>query len=342
MTPSGRETAGGRAVLLVLLVLVLLVGGGYTAAAVAAGANVPRGTTVSGVDVGGRTPAEAAEALEAGLADRVDEPIPVSVDGETLTVIPADAGLSVDYEASVAAAGGEKSWEPGRLWDYYTGGDDLDAVVSVDEAAMTATVEDLIASAGTLPKDGDIRFQDGAVQVVQPRPGEQVSVGRRTCCAGGGVPPGGRDGRAVADARAARHRQRGHPGGPRRVRQPGRLGAGHPGLRQVTGPAAAAGLRAGARHACRGREAGARARRGEAGRAGRGSREPQRGAGGRELPGGPGEAQGRPGQARGPLPAGGRQRRLPRPRAAAQREARAEGQGHRRRRPTSPPRTRAP
>ena len=138
--------------------------------------NVPRGTTISGVDVGGRTPAEAAEALEAGLADRVDEPIPVSVDGETLTVIPADAGLSVDYAASVAAAGGEKSWEPGRLWDYYTGGDDLDAVVSVDEAAMTATVEDLIASAGTLPRDGDIRFPDGAVEVVQPRPGEQVSV----------------------------------------------------------------------------------------------------------------------------------------------------------------------
>jgi vancomycin resistance protein YoaR len=176
VTPSGRETAGGRAVLLVLLVLVLLLGGGYAAAAVAAGENVPRGTTISGVDVGGRTPAEAAEALESGLADRIDEPIPVSVDGERLTVTPEDAGLSVDYAASVAAAGGEKSWEPGRLWNYYTGGDDLDAVVTVDEAAMTATVEDLVASAGRLPRDGDIRFKDGEVRVVAPRAGEQVSV----------------------------------------------------------------------------------------------------------------------------------------------------------------------
>jgi vancomycin resistance protein YoaR len=176
VTPSGRENAGGRAVVLVLLVLVLLLGGGYAAAAVAAGDNVPRGTTIAGVDVGGRPPAQAAEALEDGLADRVAEPIPVSFDGETTTVTPEQAGLAVDYTASVAAAGGGQSWDPGRLWDYYTGGEDLDAVVTVDEAAMTDTVEELVASAGTLPKDGDVRFRDGQIKVIDPRPGEQVSA----------------------------------------------------------------------------------------------------------------------------------------------------------------------
>jgi vancomycin resistance protein YoaR len=169
-----RETAGGKAVVVVLVALVLVFGGGYAVAAVAAGDNVPRGTTIAGVDVGGLSPADAAEALEEGLADRLDEPIPVTVDGEEFTVDPAEAGLSVDYDASIAAAGGEKSWEPGRLWDYYTGGDDLDPVVTVDEKAMTATVDELVASTGTLPRDGDVVFEEGRVRGVEPRAGEQV------------------------------------------------------------------------------------------------------------------------------------------------------------------------
>ena len=174
MTEPGREKAGGRVVVLMLAGLLLLVGGGYAAAYVGAGDNLPRGTTISGVEVGGRTPEEAARALEAGLDETVDAPIRVAVDGTEQTVTPEQAGLAVDYAASVEAAGGGRSWAPGRLWDYYTGGDDLDAVVTVDEAAMTSTVERLVASAGVLPKDGDVRFRNGGVKVVEPRMGEQV------------------------------------------------------------------------------------------------------------------------------------------------------------------------
>jgi vancomycin resistance protein YoaR len=154
--------------------LVLLLAGGYTAAYLAAGDKVPRGTTVAGVDIGGRTQDDAAAALEAGLADRVDAALTVEVDDRSEAVTPQEAGLSVDYDASVAAAGGEQSWEPKRLWDYFTGGDDLDAVVDVDDTVMSTLLERLGGDLGTEPTDGDVRFRKGEIDVTEPVVGEAI------------------------------------------------------------------------------------------------------------------------------------------------------------------------
>ncbi|WP_300464408.1 hypothetical protein [uncultured Nocardioides sp.] len=115
---SGREALGGRAVVVALAAVVLLLGGGYAAAGAFASDRVPRGTTVAGVAVGGQTPAQARSTLKTELADRVDAPISVSVDGRSVEVDPAEAGLSFDLDASVEAAGGGSSWAPDRLWDY--------------------------------------------------------------------------------------------------------------------------------------------------------------------------------------------------------------------------------
>jgi vancomycin resistance protein YoaR len=174
VTDPGREKEGGRVVLLLLLGLALLFGGAYTAAYVGAGDKVPRGTTVAGVDVGGQTPEQAVRTLEDGLADRVDDPISVVVDGESLTVSPADAGLEVDYEASVEAAGGGQSWAPARLWDYYTDGDDLPAVLDVDDAALSAAVEELADAAGTPARNGRVDFSGGRIEVTEPRTGHEL------------------------------------------------------------------------------------------------------------------------------------------------------------------------
>jgi vancomycin resistance protein YoaR len=169
-----REREGGRLVLFLVVALVLLLAGGYTAAYLAAGDKVPRGTTVAGVDIGGRTQAQAAEALEGGLADRIDSPISVTVGDRTEAVRPQDAGLTVDYDASVAEAGGEQSWEPRRLWDYFTGGDDLDAVVDVDDAAMDSLLERLGADLGSEPEDGAVAFEKGEIVVTDPVAGEAI------------------------------------------------------------------------------------------------------------------------------------------------------------------------
>ncbi|WP_426241563.1 VanW family protein [Nocardioides sp. LHG3406-4] len=166
-----KERAGARVVVLLLLGLAVLAGGAYALAHEMTGDKVPRGTTVSGVRIGSHPQAEAAAVLERGLADRALAPIPVTVGGQSRTVTPAEAGLGVDYDASVAEAGGGDSWAPARLWDYFTGGDELEAVVTVDETAMTALVETLNAEMGTQPREGTVRFREAEVRTRQPRVG---------------------------------------------------------------------------------------------------------------------------------------------------------------------------
>ena len=153
------------------VVLVLLAVGGYAAAYVGAGDQLPRSATISGVDVGGLSPAEAEDALRAGLADAEGRPIQVSVDGRTAEVDPAEAGLQVDHAASVAAAAGERSWAPGELWDHWVGDAETEAVVTVDEQALESVVADLEAGLGTEPVDGTVTFARGEVRTTEPEPG---------------------------------------------------------------------------------------------------------------------------------------------------------------------------
>lgn len=169
---TARESAGGKVVVLLLGGLLLLVAGAYAAAYYMAGDKLPRGTTVAGVEIGGQTPAEAEETLTAELADRVDRPIPVTVDGQSVTVDPTDAGLAVDVAATVAEAGGEQSWAPGHLWDYWTGGGDEEPVVTVDEPAFQAALDGLADSVGTPATDGAVSFKRGQVVTTDPAPGE--------------------------------------------------------------------------------------------------------------------------------------------------------------------------
>jgi len=168
------ENNGGRVVLLLILGLLLLVGGAYVAAYAYAADNVPRGTTVAGVEIGGRSAAAAQQALEAGLADRAETPIRVTLGDSSRLVSPDEAGLSVDYAATVEAAGGGRSWAPGHLWDYYTGGDEIDPVVDFDGAKMQALLSGLQGEAGARPVEGAVRFVGGKVRTVEPKDGQAL------------------------------------------------------------------------------------------------------------------------------------------------------------------------
>lgn len=169
-----REREGGRLVLVVLVLLALLLAGGYVAAYAAAGDKVPRGTKVSGVAIGGQTSAEAARLLEEGLADRVAEPVVVAVDGDSREISPADLGLAVDYAATVEEAGGGRNWDPQRLWDYYTGGEDLDPVITLDEGRLASALDGLDQEFGSQAKNGAISFATGRAVVTEPQVGAEL------------------------------------------------------------------------------------------------------------------------------------------------------------------------
>ena len=173
---DSKERAGGRLVLVLVVVLALLVGGGYASAYALAGDNVPTGTTVSGIDIGGMTRAEAIDTLRAALGDAATAPITVVVDGTPTAIKPGVAGLGIDYAATVAAAGGGASWDPQRLWDYYTGGGDLDPVVIVDQPALDDAIAALADDVGVAARDGSVSFVDDRVSVTDPVPGRGLDT----------------------------------------------------------------------------------------------------------------------------------------------------------------------
>src|SRR5690606_11427067 len=107
------------------------------------GGQVPRGTSVAGVAVGGHDADDAVALLEKGLKERVDAPLQLVIGDDEREVAPSEVGLSVDYRESIEATGGSDSWAPERLWTYFTGGGDVDAVVTVDEAKFSALVANL-------------------------------------------------------------------------------------------------------------------------------------------------------------------------------------------------------
>ena len=173
---TAREGAGGRIVVGLVVLLALLVAGGYAAAYAVAGENVPRGTAVAGVDIGGRSSEDAVATLLAELGPRAEAPVDVSVDGDVVSLDPAEVGLGIDYQATVRQAGAGRSWDPSRLWDYFTGGDDLEPVLQVDDAALDAAILDLQDQVGQQPRDGRVLFVDGRVVVREPRTGSGLDA----------------------------------------------------------------------------------------------------------------------------------------------------------------------
>jgi vancomycin resistance protein YoaR len=167
-----RENQGGRVVVLTILGLAILVGGAYVAAYAFAGDKLPRGAEVAGIDIGGRERDDAIALLEEAFAGR--DAVSVAVEGEPTKIQAETLGLSVDYAASVEAAGGGRSWEPSRLWDYYTGGDHLDPVIIRDDAVMEEALERLDAAFGKPAREGDVTFEGGNVQRVLGKPGNEI------------------------------------------------------------------------------------------------------------------------------------------------------------------------
>ncbi len=170
----GHEAEGGQAVVLILLVVLVMGVGGWVAAYAGANGKVPRGTTVAGVEIGGRDQTAAAAALARGLRGRGQDPITVAVGTVTTQVAPQEAGLSVDYVATVARALGPRSWDPRALWRYYGGGDELAPVVHVDYRKLDGLLDALDQVAGRPARDAGISLRGGQIALTKPQNGVQI------------------------------------------------------------------------------------------------------------------------------------------------------------------------
>ncbi|MGI5212849.1 VanW family protein [Plantactinospora sp. CA-290183] len=161
-----------RALLAGGVAAVVLAAAGGTAGYAYAG-EVPRGTTVLGVDLGGKSRAEAARLLRTDLERRaatLAAPVPVRVGDRTGEISPAAVGLAVDVEATVAAA---LDHNPGPV-SLLFGSRSLTPVVTVDAERLDAELRRVLGRTGqpmTLPA---VTFSGTTPKPVYPKASKDI------------------------------------------------------------------------------------------------------------------------------------------------------------------------
>lgn len=142
----------------VLAGAVVTLGALYGIGFALAGDSVPKNATVDGVAIGGLSPDEASATLARDLGPRAAARIEIEIAGEPSELDPVTAGLSVDYLASVRAAGGERSLDPRHVYLVLTGGTETAAVIHVDSAKLAAGVAALARTHDLPPADAQLSY----------------------------------------------------------------------------------------------------------------------------------------------------------------------------------------
>ncbi|MFV2121987.1 hypothetical protein ACE14D_27610, partial [Streptomyces sp. Act-28] len=164
--------------------LVLLAVGVVVAASVAYGAglllnqaDVPKGTTVLGVDIGGSTKEEAVRKLDAVFGARPATPLRLEVDGRGRTLAPDKAGLSLDSQATVRAAAGN-DYNPVSVIGSLFGVERVtEPVIPVDEEKLGVARAGLGGGSGSVA-EGTVKFEPGKAVPVPGKAGTALDVQR--------------------------------------------------------------------------------------------------------------------------------------------------------------------
>lgn len=157
--------------------LLALLGAGYVVAHFVASDSAPRNASVNGVEIGGLSVQQATELLTAELGPGDREPVTITGEpGQQATIDPTDAGLAVDYRATVHRAGAGRSWDPRVLVKVLTGGAQTAPVVQVDREQLVAAVEQVAPEFTREPEDARISADGGEVQRAPMVTGTEMAV----------------------------------------------------------------------------------------------------------------------------------------------------------------------
>ncbi len=137
--------------------------------------NVPRGVTVAGVDVGGESHADAARILHDELEPRLKEQVKVRAGDVDATISPADAGLAIDWDATVAQAGDQPLNPITRLTSLFST-TEVGVATTKDGKKLDAAIEGLRAKTDREPTEGTVRFDGVNPIAVDPKPGQKLDV----------------------------------------------------------------------------------------------------------------------------------------------------------------------
>lgn len=184
----GRHIKHARRAVVVVAIavgIVLLALGGVSYAAYrydrASSDLILPGVTVAGTDVGGMTRAEAIQAIERIVQERLTEPLTVRAAGGSWNTTPAELGRSADVEAAVdeALQASDSVGFITRVW-HRLREQPVDISVGLTFESGGTGVADLVSSIADdvtgSPRDASVAVVDGEVTFVHSRPGHALGT----------------------------------------------------------------------------------------------------------------------------------------------------------------------
>ncbi|QNP70399.1 hypothetical protein IAG44_13725 [Streptomyces roseirectus] len=176
---KGKKQKKGRGKLTLLVGLVVVAGAGvYGAGLLMNHSDVPKGTTVLGVDIGGSTRDEAVKKLDDVFGPRaLNAKLKLTVGGKQVTLQPDQAGLQFDIPATVDSVA-KSDYNPVTVVGALFGQKRVvEPDMPVDEEKLQAALEN--ASGGSASSsDGTIKFEDGKAVAVYGKPGAGIDTAK--------------------------------------------------------------------------------------------------------------------------------------------------------------------
>ncbi|MFG2817829.1 peptidoglycan binding domain-containing protein [Kitasatospora sp. NPDC048365] len=137
-------------------------------------ADIPKGTTVLGTDIGGDTRDQAVTALDGSVAKTGQQPLKLKIGDKAVDLDPASAGLSFDTTATVDGLT-KHSWNPVEVIGSLAGGGKaVEPQVRIDKSKLKAALDDLAGKSGQGLQEGYVRFTDAGPEVVPGKAGQAV------------------------------------------------------------------------------------------------------------------------------------------------------------------------
>ncbi|MFD2094134.1 VanW family protein [Blastococcus deserti] len=178
--PSDEPPADGprgprwrRRAVLVPAGAVAVLAAAYGVDLLASSGSIPRSTVVAGVDIGGLSPAAAAEALEEELAPRVSAEHQVRADDVTAPFSPLTAGISLDVDATIDAAD-DQPLNPWTRVASLFGDREVLPTFTGEETALNAGIDTIAAQVDRAPVDASITIEGTTPSVTEPADGRTL------------------------------------------------------------------------------------------------------------------------------------------------------------------------
>ncbi|GAB2987141.1 hypothetical protein GCM10023080_060900 [Streptomyces pseudoechinosporeus] len=177
---ASKPKKKGRNKLVLLGVGVVGVAGiAYGAGLLMNHSDVPKGTTVLGVDIGGGTRDEAVKKLDDAFKADAAKPLQLSVDGDTVALRPDQAGLQFDSQATVRGAAGSDYNPVSVIGSLFGGERVVEPEMPVDEEKLRAALERAAGGVGTAT-EGTIKFESGKAVPVYGKAGKGIAIAQST------------------------------------------------------------------------------------------------------------------------------------------------------------------